>query len=148
MRSFLRILGVPHSESEIEPPFSSLLSRLNLLHVCGGKTNSTAVLREPWATLPESSSRPLLAQTRNLAHASLETAVHKPSYKIIPALCSQLEPRYLKLHFAQIRTLTASFPEQGYGRRRKLSSLFALRNTRKQVTLRSLYQGGEFVTLC
>ena len=39
----------------------------------------TAVLREAWATLPESSSRPLpatLAQTRNLAHASLETAVY------------------------------------------------------------------------
>ena len=39
---------------------------------------STAVLREAWATLPESSSRPLpatLAQSRNLAHASLETAV-------------------------------------------------------------------------
>ena len=38
----------------------------------------TAVLREAWATLPESSSRPLLAtlaQSRNLAHASLETAV-------------------------------------------------------------------------
>jgi len=40
---------------------------------------TTAVLREAWATLPESSSRPLpatLAQSRNLAHASLETAVH------------------------------------------------------------------------
>ena len=39
----------------------------------------TAVSREAWATLPESSSRPLpatLAQTRNLAHASLETAEH------------------------------------------------------------------------
>ena len=39
---------------------------------------STAVLREAWATLPESSSQPLpatLAQSRNLAHASLETAV-------------------------------------------------------------------------
>ena len=38
----------------------------------------TAVSREAWATLPESTSRPLpatLAQTRNLAHASLETAV-------------------------------------------------------------------------
>ena len=38
----------------------------------------TAVSREAWATLPESSSQPLpatLAQTRNLAHASLETAV-------------------------------------------------------------------------
>ena len=38
----------------------------------------TAVLREAWATLTESSSRPLpatLAQSRNLAHASLETAV-------------------------------------------------------------------------
>ena len=38
----------------------------------------TAVLREAWATLPESSSRPLpatLAQSRNLAHASLKTAV-------------------------------------------------------------------------
>ena len=38
----------------------------------------TAVLREAWARLPESSSRPLqatLAQSRNLAHASLETAV-------------------------------------------------------------------------
>ena len=41
---------------------------------------SAAVLREAWATLPESSSRPLpatLAQSRNLAHASLETAVYK-----------------------------------------------------------------------
>ena len=40
----------------------------------------TAVLREAWATLPESSSRPLpatLAQSRNLAHASLKTAVHQ-----------------------------------------------------------------------
>ena len=39
----------------------------------------TAVLREAWVTLPESSSRPLLAtlaQTHNLAHASLETAVY------------------------------------------------------------------------
>ena len=39
----------------------------------------TAVLREAWATLPESSSHPLpatLAQSRNLAHASLEPAVH------------------------------------------------------------------------
>ena len=35
-------------------------------------------MREAWATLPESNSRPLLAtlaQSRNLAHASLETAV-------------------------------------------------------------------------
>ena len=35
-------------------------------------------MREAWATLSESSSRPLpatLAQTRNLAHASFETAV-------------------------------------------------------------------------
>ena len=40
----------------------------------------TAVLREAWATLPESSSRPLpatLAQSRNLAHASLKTAVYE-----------------------------------------------------------------------
>ena len=40
--------------------------------------NETAILREAWATLPESSSRPLpatLAQSRNLAHASLKTAV-------------------------------------------------------------------------
>ena len=38
----------------------------------------TAILIEAWATLPESSSWPLpatMAQTRNLAHASLETAV-------------------------------------------------------------------------
>ena len=38
----------------------------------------TAVLTEAWAMLPESSSQPLpatLAQSRNLAHASLETAV-------------------------------------------------------------------------
>ena len=38
----------------------------------------TVVSREAWATLPESSSRPLpatLAQSRNLAHASLEKAV-------------------------------------------------------------------------
>ena len=38
----------------------------------------TAVLREAWAMLPESSSRSLpatLAQSRNLVHASLETAV-------------------------------------------------------------------------
>ena len=86
--------------------------------------------------------------TRPCGNYSNYQDLHKPSYKIIPALCSQLEPRYLKLHFAQIRTLTASFPEQGYRRRRKLSSLFALGNTRKQVTLPSLYQGGEFVTLC
>ena len=41
---------------------------------------STAILREAWATLSESSSQPLLAtlaQSRNLAHASLETAVSK-----------------------------------------------------------------------
>ena len=41
-------------------------------------TDCTAVLREAWTTLPESSSRPLpatLAQSRNLAHASLKTAV-------------------------------------------------------------------------
>ena len=41
---------------------------------------STAVSREAWATLPESSSRPLpatLAQSRNLAHASLKTAVRR-----------------------------------------------------------------------
>ena len=41
--------------------------------------STTAVSREAWATLPETSSRPLpatLAQSRNLAHASLETAVH------------------------------------------------------------------------
>ena len=40
--------------------------------------SSTAVLREAWATLPESSSRPLLAtlaQSRNLAQALLETTV-------------------------------------------------------------------------
>ena len=40
----------------------------------------TAVSREAWAMLPESSSRPLsatLAQSRNLAHASLETAVYQ-----------------------------------------------------------------------
>ena len=40
--------------------------------------SNTAVLREAWSTLPESSSRPLpatLAQSRNLAHASLKTAV-------------------------------------------------------------------------
>ena len=39
----------------------------------------TALLREAWATLPESSSQPLPAtpaQSRNLAHASLETAVY------------------------------------------------------------------------
>ena len=38
----------------------------------------TAVSREAWATLRESSSRPLpatLAQSRNLAHASLKSAV-------------------------------------------------------------------------
>ena len=43
-----------------------------------GRIICTAVLREAWATLPESSNRPLpatLAQSRNLAHASLETAV-------------------------------------------------------------------------
>ena len=40
--------------------------------------DTTAVLREARATLPESSSRPLpatLAQSRNLAHASLKTTV-------------------------------------------------------------------------
>ena len=43
---------------------------------CNGKY--TAVLREAWATLPEGISLPLpatLAQTRNLAHSLLETAV-------------------------------------------------------------------------
>ena len=43
-----------------------------------GPNSITAVLREAWATLPESSSRHLpatLAQSRNLAHASLETAI-------------------------------------------------------------------------
>ena len=36
-------------------------------------------MREAWATLPESSSQPLPAtpaQSRNLAHASLKTAVY------------------------------------------------------------------------
>ena len=45
---------------------------------CIFKEVHTAVSREAWAALPESSSRPLpatLAQSRNLAHASLETAV-------------------------------------------------------------------------
>ena len=45
----------------------------------------TAVSREAWATLPESSSRPLpatLAHSRNLAHASLETAVFKKCYPL------------------------------------------------------------------
>ena len=39
---------------------------------------TTAVLSEAWTTLPETSSQPLLAtlaHSRNLAHASLETAV-------------------------------------------------------------------------
>ena len=48
------------------------------MSLCIEESTSTAVLREAWATLPESSSRPLpatLAQSRNLAHASLETAV-------------------------------------------------------------------------
>ena len=49
--------------------------------IWGKLDKCTAVLREAWATLPESSSWPLpaaatLAQSRNLAHASLETAVH------------------------------------------------------------------------
>ena len=56
----------------------------------------TAVLREAWTTLPESSSRPLpatLAQSRNLAHASLETAVqHSFSAKSCPSLHSQQQP--------------------------------------------------------
>ena len=46
----------------------------------------TAVLREAWATLPESSSQPLpatLAQSRNLAHASLETAVRSRSCTLL-----------------------------------------------------------------
>ena len=40
-------------------------------------------MREAWATLPESSSQPLpatLARTRNLAHASLKTAVGDSLY--------------------------------------------------------------------
>ena len=44
-----------------------------------GQKRDTAVSREAWAMLPESSSRPLpatLAQTRNLAHASLKSAVN------------------------------------------------------------------------
>ena len=44
----------------------------------------TAVLREAWATLPESSSWPLpatLAQSPNLAHVSLETAVGREGVK-------------------------------------------------------------------
>ena len=55
---------------EASTPFGNKVH--NLREAC------TAVLREAWTRLPESSSRPLpaiLAQTRNLAHASLETAV-------------------------------------------------------------------------
>ena len=62
---------------------------------------TTVVSREAWATLPESSSLPLpatLAQSRNLAPASLKTAVHPtnqmnhigPKYYlqiVIPFLC-------------------------------------------------------------
>ena len=55
-------------------------------------------MREAWATLPESSSRPLpaaLAQSRNLAHASLETAVHLLcGVKVVPLAqdVAQVEP--------------------------------------------------------
>ena len=51
---------------------------LDTLYLNSPSDDHTAVLREAWAMLPESSSRPLaatLAQSRNLAHASLETAV-------------------------------------------------------------------------
>ena len=43
------------------------------------KVRTTAALSEARTTLPESSCRPLpakMAHSRNLAHASLETAVH------------------------------------------------------------------------
>ena len=66
---------------------------------------STAVSREAWATLPESSSRPLpatLAQSRNLAHASLETAVLHSAYLLISVtvvvLISGLTGRLGDLH--------------------------------------------------
>ena len=51
----------------------------------GLQQENTAVLREAWATLPESSNRPLPAtpaQSRNLAHASLETAVYLLLWKL------------------------------------------------------------------
>ena len=53
-----------------------------LTEICSQDNKLTVVLRDAWAKLPDSSSRPLpatLAQSRNLAHASLETAVHPPS---------------------------------------------------------------------
>ena len=61
----------------------------------------TAVLREAWTTLPESSSRPLLAtlaQSRNLAHASLETAVPRfSSVGTVGKLVVDTYRRYRKL---------------------------------------------------
>ena len=47
----------------------------------------TAALSEASTTLPESSSRPLpakMAHSRNLAHASLETAVFVPAVPLEP----------------------------------------------------------------
>ena len=61
---------------------------------------STAVLREAWATLPENSSRPLpatLAQSPNLAHASLETAVHRTAAIKIPLTWGIIQPHYSAL---------------------------------------------------
>ena len=54
------------------------------------KAQNTAVLREAWAPLPESSSRPLtatLAQSRILDHASLETAVYTPQIESRIPIC-------------------------------------------------------------
>ena len=54
----------------------------NCLKIKQQMRKSTAVMREAWAMLPESSSWPLPAtpaQSRNLAHASLETAVRDRS---------------------------------------------------------------------
>ena len=79
VKAKLEFLSFPHVGRKSLFVQDALIDRLiwnwnqdRILPLC------TAVLREAWATLPESSSRPLpatLAQTRNLAHASLETAV-------------------------------------------------------------------------
>ena len=58
----------------------------NFMALC---PSCTAVSREAWATMPESSSRPLLAtlaQSRTLAHASLETTVDSDSVRK-PLIC-------------------------------------------------------------
>ena len=66
----------PVSYQLVSPSFAHATPTYPSLRTLDG--NTTAVSREAWATLPESSSRPLpatLALSRDLAHASLETTV-------------------------------------------------------------------------